>query len=80
MHPTMHRITIQTLALKSCFRLFQKWNARSITLLLLLTSNSAFGQYRPLEIPKTWTFNQATPAYAEPEKQTHLGDRGSVSR
>lgn len=42
--------------------------------LLLLSCSPSLGQYRPLEIPKTFTFTQPTPAYADPERQNHLGD------
>ncbi|MAH39902.1 MAG: hypothetical protein CML08_00655 [Puniceicoccaceae bacterium] len=55
------------------FPLIQRRVTRSIALLALF-SHLAVGDYRPLETRKTWTFSRPTPAYAEPERRTHLGD------
>lgn len=69
----MHRM-IAPIGLTPLAQTKKRWITRSIPLLLLFASNLTFGQYRPLEIPETWTFSRPTPAYAEPERHTHLGD------
>lgn len=41
---------------------------------IMIGSGMLSGQYRPLELPKSWKFEQATPAYAPDQPTQKLGD------
>ncbi|NQY33315.1 MAG: hypothetical protein HRT56_09130, partial [Coraliomargarita sp.] len=46
----------------------------SIVPLLIFAAVTASAQYRPIELPKEWTFRSPTPAYSIDDPSKQLGD------